>query len=72
MVDTAKEEAEFLLQEIREMQLNMGKSGSIKEHELIDLRRQFNDLRQEESLAKNKVLRKEKEKKMFSLITVKR
>ena len=47
------------------MQLNMGKSGSIKEHELIDLRRQFNDLRQEESLAKNKVLRKEKEKKMF-------
>ena len=65
LVDTAKEEAEFLLQEIREMQLNMGKSGSIKEHELIDLRRQFNDLRQEESLAKNKVLRKEKEKKMF-------
>lgn len=64
IVDTAKEEAEFLLQEIREMQMNLANSAPIKEHELIDLRKQFDKLHQEEaSLAKNKVLKREKEKK---------
>lgn len=63
IVDTAKEEAEFLLQEIREMQMNMRTEAPIKEHELIELRKQFEGLHQEETLAKNKVLKREKEKK---------
>ncbi|CZQ87699.1 dna mismatch repair protein muts core [Trichococcus palustris] len=67
LVATAKEEAEFLLQEIREMQMNLGAKNAVKEHELIDLRKQFDKLHQEESLSKNKVLRKEKEKKQFKV-----
>lgn len=64
IIDTAKEEAEFLLQEIREMQMNLRNNAPIKEHELIDLRKQFDNLRQEEeSLQQNKVLKREKEKK---------
>lgn len=63
IVDATQEEAEFLMQEIREMQMNLDKQATVKEHELIDLRKQFEGLRQEEPLAKNKVLRKEKEKK---------
>lgn len=63
MVDTTREEAEFLMQEIREMQLNLKNNTTVKEHELIDLRKQFGNLRKEEPLEKNKVLQKEKEKK---------
>lgn len=68
IVETSREEAELLMQEIREMQMNLGKSAGVKEHELIDLRKQFDELRQEESLlTKNKVLRKEKEKKQLKV-----
>ncbi|MDE1549245.1 endonuclease MutS2 [Jeotgalibaca caeni] len=63
LVETTKEEAEFLMQEIREMQMNLSKNAVVKEHELIDLRKQFSDLKQEESLTGNKVLKREKEKK---------
>ena len=63
VVENSREEAEFLMQEIREMQMNLSKSATVKEHELIDLRRQFSELHQEEPIEKNKVLRKEKEKK---------
>lgn len=66
IVETSKEEAEFLMQEIREMQMNLGKSATVKEHELIDLKKQFDDLKQEEDfLAKNKVLQKAKDKKQL-------
>lgn len=65
LVAAAKEEAEFLLQEIRELQMNLGANNAVKEHELINLRKQFDNLHQEESLKKNKILRKEKEKKIF-------
>lgn len=65
IVDTTKEEAEFLMQEIREMQMNLSKESTVKEHELIDLRKQFSDLHQEESLTKNKVLQREKKKKQL-------
>lgn len=65
ILDKTKEEAEFLMQEIREMQMNVAKNSQVKEHELIDLRHQFDKLRQDESVTQNKVLRREKEKKKF-------
>ena len=46
VVENSREEAEFLMQEIREMQMNLSKSATVKEHELIDLRRQFSELHQ--------------------------
>lgn len=67
IVEKTKEEAEFLMQEIREMQMNVSKNAQVKEHELIDLRYQFDKLHQEESQPKNKVLRREKEKKLFKV-----
>ncbi|MGP6139644.1 MULTISPECIES: endonuclease MutS2 [unclassified Jeotgalibaca] len=63
IVDKTKEEAEFLMQEIREMQMNVSKNAQVKEHELIGLRSQFDKLHQEETIPDNKVLRREKEKK---------
>lgn len=62
-----KEEAEFLMQEIREMQMNVSKNAQVKEHELIDLRRQFDALHQEELVSSNKILRREKEKKKLKV-----
>ncbi len=63
IVEKTREEAEFLMQEIREMQLNLDRSSKVKEHELIDLRKQFSDLKQENPLTDNKVLQREKKKK---------
>lgn len=63
LLQKTKEEAEFLMQEIREMQMNVSKNSQVKEHELIDLRRQFDQLEQKETVVTNKVLRREKEKK---------
>lgn len=67
ILSKTREEAEFLMQEIREMQMNVSKSAQVKEHELIDLRKQFDDLRQEETAETNKVLRREKEKKKLKV-----
>ena len=67
ILSKTKEEAEFLMQEIREMQMNVSNSAQVKEHELIDLRKQFDDLRQEETAPTNKVLRREKEKKKLKV-----
>lgn len=67
ILSKTREEAEFLMQEIREMQMNVSKSAQVKEHELIDLRKQFDDLKQDETAPTNKVLRREKEKKMLKV-----
>lgn len=67
ILSKTKEEAEFLMQEIREMQMNVSKNAQVKEHELIDLRRQFDELKQEDTVPDNKVLRREKEKKKLKV-----
>lgn len=59
-VALAQEQAEQILQEIRDLQLEQGHQKPIKEHVLIDKRRQFEDLKQPEHLRKNKVLKKAK------------
>ena len=66
LVKAAEEQAEKIIADIRKMQLASGKSGGIKEHELIEARTQFNQLYQDEGhLKNNKVLQKAKEKKNF-------
>ncbi len=67
ILSKTKEEAELLMQEIREMQMNVSKNAQVKEHELIGLRKQFDDLRQEDTVPSNKVLRREKEKKKLKV-----
>lgn len=67
ILSNTKEEAELLMQEIREMQMNVSKDAQVKEHELIGLRKQFDDLRQEDTVPSNKVLRREKEKKKLKV-----
>lgn len=67
ILSKTKEEAELLMQEIREMQMNVSKNVQVKEHELIGLRKQFDDLRQEDTVPSNKVLRREKEKKKLKV-----
>ena len=67
ILSNTKEEAELLMQEIREMQMNVSKNAQVKEHELIGLRKQFDDLRQEDTVPSNKVLRREKEKKKLKV-----
>ncbi|MBE9388379.1 endonuclease MutS2 [Vagococcus salmoninarum] len=66
LVKAAEEQAEKIIADIRKMQLASGKSGGIKEHELIEARTKFNQLYQDEGhLKNNKVLQKAKEKKTF-------
>lgn len=67
ILSKTKEEAELLMQEIREMQMNVSKNAQVKEHELIGLRKQFDDLRQEDTVPSNKVLRREKERKKLKV-----
>lgn len=62
-VQSAQEEAEKLIQEIRDLQLEQGQSKTIKEHVLIEKKSSFNELKQPEHLRKNKVLRRAKKKR---------
>lgn len=59
-VAEAQKAAEKILEEIRALQLEQGQSQTIKEHVLIDKKNAFDDLKQPESLRKNKVLKKAK------------
>ena len=63
IIGEAEENAEKIIKDIRQMQLEG--QGSIKEHQLIDARSQLADLKQDEQLKKNKVLQKAKAKKQF-------
>lgn len=66
IISEAEEKAENLIQDIRQMQLRSQSESKVKEHEFIDVKSQLSDLKHEEShLAKNKVLKKAKEKKNF-------
>lgn len=64
-VEDAKNQAEKILQEIRELQLEQGSRDNIKEHVLIDKKNAFDDLKMPENLKKNKVLRRAKRQRQF-------
>lgn len=61
-VEQAQEDAEKVIADLRNKQLESGIDGAIKEHEFIDARTRLANLRHEEALSKNKVLKKEKAK----------
>ena len=61
-VDQAQKEADKLIQEIRDLQLEQGQNTTIKEHVLIDKKGKFDQLKQPENLRKNKVLKRQKAK----------
>ena len=63
VVDEAQEDAERIIQEIRDLQLEQGEHKTIKEHILIDKRTALNQLKQAETLKKNRVLQRAKKKK---------
>lgn len=63
-VEKIEKEAERVIEELRDKQLQSGHSEAIKEHEFIDARTRLGTLRSEEekeALQKNKVLQKAKE-----------
>lgn len=64
LIDEAKEQAEEIIKELRNKQLS-GQNQNIKEHEFIAAKSALDDLKQEDTLKKNKVLQKAKEKKKF-------
>lgn len=65
LVEKAEDQAEDIIHDIRELQLRSQQSTKVKEHELIDVKTKLSNLRHEEPthLAKNKILKKAKEKK---------
>lgn len=62
LIETSQSQAESILSDIRNMQLE-SKQQTFKEHELIEKRSAFSQLKHERELKKNKVLLKEKAKK---------
>lgn len=60
-------QAEEILQEIRDLQLEQGQQTTVKEHVLIDKKGKFDQLKQPEHLKKNKVLKKAKRQKAYSI-----
>lgn len=59
-IKEAQEEAEKLIQEIRDLQLEQGENNNIKEHTLIEKKSAFDALKNPINLKKNKVLQKAK------------
>ncbi len=66
-VQQAEDEANKIIQEIRDLQLEQGQNTTIKEHVLIDKQKKIRDLKQPEHLKKNKVLKKAKKAKEFEV-----
>ena len=62
LIEQSKDDADKILSEIRELQLR-SKQSTVKEHEMIEKKTALTDLKHEQALKKNKVLRKEKAKK---------
>lgn len=68
MIKKAQEEADEIIREIRQMQLQGGNRESVKEHELIAAKMKLSDLKHEEDhLSKNKVLKKAKQQKQLKV-----
>ncbi|PLS34841.1 endonuclease MutS2 [Carnobacterium maltaromaticum] len=65
IVSEAEEEASKIVSDLRKMQLTGQFEGGIKEHELIDAKSKLANLHHEETLTKNKVLKKAKAKQQF-------
>ena len=66
-VAQAQAQAEALIQEIRDLQLEQGQNQTIKEHVLIEKRAGFEQLKQPENLKKNKVLKKAKNNRQLTV-----
>ena len=66
LIEQSKEDADKILSEIRELQLR-SKQSTVKEHEMIEKKTALTDLKHEQALKKNKVLRKEKAKKALQV-----
>jgi DNA mismatch repair protein MutS2 len=64
IVEKTKRDADKIIEDLRQKQLESGSGQGVKEHEFIDAQSQLSELRQEEeNLKKNKVLKREKEKR---------
>ena len=66
LIEQSKDDADKILSEIRELQLR-SKQSTVKEHEMIEKKTALTDLKHEQALKKNKVLRKEKVKKALQV-----
>ena len=66
LIEQSKDDADKILSEIRELQLR-SKQSTVKEHEMIEKKTALTDLKHEQALKKNKVLRKEKAKKTLQV-----
>lgn len=61
LIKEKQAQADKILQEIRDLQLQQGQYNTIKEHVLIDKKQSLDNLKEAENLKKNKVLKKAKE-----------
>ena len=66
LIEQSQDDADKILSEIRELQLR-SKQSTVKEHEMIEKKTALKDLKHEQALKKNKVLRKEKAKKAMQV-----
>ena len=66
LIEQSQDDADKILSEIRELQLR-SKESTVKEHEMIEKKTALKDLKHEQALKKNKVLRKEKAKKALQV-----
>ncbi|WP_407372285.1 endonuclease MutS2 [Carnobacterium sp.] len=64
LVEETEETADQIIKDLRKKQIQ-GHYENVKEHELIDAKTQLSGLKQEEALAKNKVLKKAKAKQVM-------
>lgn len=66
IVEKTKRKADNIIEDLRQKQLESGSGQGVKEHEFIDAQSQLSGLRQEEAqLKENKVLKREKDKKVL-------
>lgn len=66
LIEQSQDDADKILSEIRELQLR-SKQSTVKEHEMIEKKTALKDLKHEQALKKNKVLRKGKAKKALQV-----
>lgn len=64
LIEETEETADQIIKDLRKKQIQ-GHYENVKEHELIDAKTQLSGLKQEEALAKNKVLKKAKAKQVM-------
>lgn len=67
LIKEKQAQADKILQEIRDLQLQQGQYNTIKEHVLIDKKQSLDNLKEAENLKKNKVLKKAKENQSFEV-----